>query len=135
LFEFLNWFLKKSKYGKFNLLLSHYKIYRVSNNIFINFYYYNVVLEEKRYDLEVIYLLNLINQEQKSQIGFSSSSKELLNIENYYISTVNNSQLNDIKSELLLNYDSLENFEENIKRIKIKNLYKHILKVLFSNLF
>ncbi len=62
LFEFLNWFLKKSKYGKFNLLLSHYKVYRIANNVFINFYYYNVALEEKRYDREVIYLLNLINK-------------------------------------------------------------------------
>jgi hypothetical protein len=115
--------------------LSHYKIYRVSNNIFINFYYYNVVLEEKRYDLEVIYLLNLINQESKTQLGFLDNSKELLSFENYYISTLNNLPLNDVRAETVLTIDNLENFEENAKRIKIKNLYKHLLKILFSNLF
>lgn len=41
LFHFLNWFIKKSKFIKFNLLISHYKIYRVNQKIYINLYYYN----------------------------------------------------------------------------------------------
>jgi hypothetical protein len=127
--------LKKSKYGKFNLLLSHYKIYRVANNIFINFYYYNVVLEEKRYDLEVIYLLNLINQEHKPVLKSVDNLKESTNFENYYVSSNNASLVNDFKSDILLNTEDSENFEENVKRIKSKNLYKYLLKVLFSNLF
>ena len=84
LFEFLNWFLKKSKYGKFNLLLSHYKVYRIANNVFINFYYYNVALEEKRYDREVIYLLNLINKKQKALAKTLNNVKTVINDENYY---------------------------------------------------
>jgi hypothetical protein len=107
----------------------------VFNNIFINFYYYNVVLEEKRYDLEVTYLLNLLNQEQKIQFGSSDNNRELINFENYYVSTSNISYLNDIRVETLLNVENLENLEENAKRIKVKNLYKHLLKILFSNLF
>ncbi len=41
LFHFLNWFIKKSKFIKSNLLISHYKIYRINQKVYINLYYYN----------------------------------------------------------------------------------------------
>lgn len=41
LFYFLNWFTKKSKFLKFNILMSHYKLYRSNNNVYVSLYYYN----------------------------------------------------------------------------------------------
>jgi hypothetical protein len=62
LFQFLNWFLRKSRYSRFNVLVSHYKIYRLANNIFINFYYYNANIEEKKYKYQVIFLAKLLKR-------------------------------------------------------------------------
>lgn len=41
LFHFLNWFLKKSELIEYNIIISHYKIYRINNLIYINLFYYN----------------------------------------------------------------------------------------------
>ena len=56
LFQFLTWFTKKSKFGRFNIIISHYKIYRIKDNIFINFYYYNAGLEEKKFKFHVYFI-------------------------------------------------------------------------------
>ena len=47
LFQFLNWFIKKSKFGILNIIISHYKVYRVNSNLIVNLYYYNAEFEEK----------------------------------------------------------------------------------------
>ncbi len=129
LFEFLDFFLKKSKYGKFNLLLSHYKIYRVFNNIFINFYYYNIVLEEKEYGMEILYLLNLLNYKE------NDINKKLINLENFYLSSELNSISTEIKSEICNKFNSFLNLDEINKKQKLSDLYKYTLKILFLNLF
>ncbi len=60
LFQFLNWFIKKSKFGKFNIIISHYKVYRVSNRLIVNLYYYNAGVEEKKYHFQSAFLLSLL---------------------------------------------------------------------------
>ncbi len=49
LFHFLDWFVKKPGLTKFNLLVSHYKVYRVNNYIYISFFYYNANIEGATY--------------------------------------------------------------------------------------
>lgn len=62
LFHFLNWFIKKSKFLKFNILVSHYKIYRVTNRTYINLYYYNGSTEDNNYYFQVLALNNVMKK-------------------------------------------------------------------------
>lgn len=54
LFHFLNWFIKKSKLTDFNIIISHYKIYRIHKYIYINLYYYNANFEGITYKYHVL---------------------------------------------------------------------------------
>ncbi len=125
LFEFLDWFLKKSNFIKFSLLLSHYKIYRVSNNIFINFYYYNVLLEDEEYETEVFYLLNLLNDKENNISKLKKINK------NYYISN----DFNNLSNISLNENIGQDKYEEDDQKEKVTNLYIYVAKILFLNLF
>lgn len=94
LFQFLNWFIKKSKLAKYNIIISHYKIYRLQDKVFINFYYYNAGLEEKTYHFQVLFFKNI-----------------------------------------LLKRNNLNKKIDIMSSIKIKGLYKYIIKILISNLY
>lgn len=107
LYQFLNWFTKKSKFGKFNIIISHYKVFRLYNNVYINFYYYNAGLEEKKYHFQVKFLINLLKQKER-----------LRRIKKYH--TINQEK-------------SIENLK--VSNLKIRSLYTHIIKVLISNLY
>ena len=75
LFQFLNWFTKKSKFGKFNIIISHYKVFRSFDKVFVNFYYYNAGLEEKKYYFQVNSLLNLLKKRSRSKTFSNNGSK------------------------------------------------------------
>lgn len=62
LFHFLNWFIKRSRFLKSNVIISHYKIYRLKDNIFINFYYYSAALEERNYKVQMWLFRKLIKK-------------------------------------------------------------------------
>lgn len=64
LFQFLNWFIKKTKFIKFNILISHYKIYRVNNLVFINLYYYNGNIENDTYLYQIFYFNNILKKQK-----------------------------------------------------------------------
>lgn len=67
LFYFLNWFTKKSKFFKFNILMSHYKLYRINDNLYINLFYYNA---------------DVINNDSKKVLSHILKKKKLLSIDN-----------------------------------------------------
>jgi len=54
LFYYLDWFISKSKFIRLNFLISHYKIYRTGDKVFINLYFYNGSSESKDFDSEQI---------------------------------------------------------------------------------
>ena len=56
LFFYLNWFINKSKFLKSDILVSHYKVYKVSNKVYINLYYYDVSFETKDFKYQLIHL-------------------------------------------------------------------------------
>ena len=109
LFQFLDWFIKKSKFGRFNIIISHYKIYRLNNKVYINFYYYNAGLEEKTYHHQIKSLITLLEKKNKSY-NYNSN--------------------NSVESLTLLNNTSL-----NISKDKLKSLYIYIIKSAVSNLY
>lgn len=111
LYQFLNWFTKKSKFGKFNIIISHYKVFRLYNNVYINFYYYNAGLEEKKYHFQVKFLLNLLKQKER-----------LRRIKKYHT-----------KEQFGSTEISTESFK--ITNSKVRSLYTYIIKVLISNLY
>ena len=111
LFYFLDWFTKKSKFGKFNIIISHYKVFRIYNKVYINFYYYNAGLEEKKYHFQVKFLLNLLKEKERSN-----------NVTKYQANKNN-----------ILEQISLEDFS--ISKDKVKSLYMYVIKILVSNLY
>lgn len=64
LFQFLTWFIKKTKFIKFNILISHYKIYRINGSVFINLYYYNGNIENDNYFYQIFYLNNILKKQK-----------------------------------------------------------------------
>lgn len=69
LFHFLNWFIKKSKFLNLNILISHYKIYRVHSKVYINLYYYNANSEENNIVYFPIYLNKIYNKNINKKIS------------------------------------------------------------------
>lgn len=130
LFQFLNWFTKKSKFGKFNIIISHYKIYRIYKNVYINFYYYNAGLEEKKFRFQVYFLLNLLKQKQ-------------FNI----LEKANHTDNNKVSRKIILRRNQkggvvgqkfgIKNFDfsKKISSDKIKSLYTYFIKTLISYLY
>lgn len=49
LFTYLTWFFKKSNFEKMNIILSHYKIYRLYKRTYINLYIYNAENQNLKY--------------------------------------------------------------------------------------
>lgn len=119
LFQFLDWFTKKSKFGKFNIIISHYKVFRLYNKVYINFYYYNAGLEEKKYHFQVKSLVTLLKQKEK-----------LRRVKKYQL---NNIEFHNV-SNSLTEYNEQSN-SSNISKTKIRSLYIHIIKLVISNLY
>lgn len=65
LFYFLNWFTKKTKFLKFNIVVSHYKIYKVAKKTYINLYYYNSNLYNNN---TFVFLEKIININDKLEL-------------------------------------------------------------------
>jgi len=129
LFQFLNWFTKKSKFGKFNIIISHYKIYRIYKNVYINFYYYNAGLEEKKFRFQVYYLLNLLKQKNNNIL------EKNISIENNVIRKIIFRRNN--KGSIVSHKFVFRPSENSIKisSEKIKSLYTHLIKILISYLY
>lgn len=106
LFSFLNWFINKSKFLKFNILISHYKIYRVHNSVYVNLYYYASALENVKYD----YYVNI----------FSSIFKK------NKVFTLNDSKVKSKYSQKDLNFRIIASYQYIIKLL-ISNLYWQLL--------
>lgn len=87
LFHFLNWFTKKQKFGKFNIIISHYKVFRNLNDVYINFYYYNAGLEEKKFKFQVFFLFSLLKARRK--VWYKNlktiSTKKVKNMYEYFL--------------------------------------------------
>ena len=119
LFQFLDWFTKKSKFGKFNIIISHYKVFRLYNKVYINFYYYNAGLEEKKYHFQVKSLLSLLKQKDR-----------LRRVKKYRVKNIESKNL----PNGLAAYKE-HNSSVNISKAKIKGLYVHVIKLVISNLY
>lgn len=92
LFTYLNWFLKKSNFHKSNILLSHYKIYRVYKRIYINLYIYDAESEGLNY--------KLISNIQKYYLLKKESSKNLSKKIKIYTSKFKNFVLTKVYSRI-----------------------------------
>ena len=55
----------KLKLTKSNVIISHYKIYRLQDKVYVNFYYYNAGIEEKKYRFQISFLVNLLRRKRK----------------------------------------------------------------------
>lgn len=130
LFQFLNWFTKKSKFGKFNVIISHYKVYRIYKNIFINFYYYNAGIEEKKYRFQISFLVNLLRRKRKflnkriKQKTFVTRFKRIM-----YRTSPSGKQLS--RTFLFKQKNILNKFST----AKIKSLYIFFIKIVVSNIY
>ncbi len=132
LFQFLNFFLRKSRYSRFNVLVSHYKIFRLTNNIFINFYYYNANMEEKKYKYQVIYLAKLLKR-QKRKNNFFNVFKT-----SYLVTTLEKTfrRKNKNGKSIWTNViKKLPTLDKKLERYRIKIIYKYMVKTLVSNIF
>lgn len=112
LFQFLNWFVKKSKFGKFNIIISHYKVFRLYKKVFINFYYYNAGVEEKKYYFQVSFLIALLRKKKQ--------------LKKYGI---NKNELQSVNNLLVVNK------QNTVSKLKIKSLYTYMIKTVISNLY
>lgn len=73
LFQFLNWFTRKPKFGKFNIIISHYKVFRIFGKISINFYYYNASAEEKKRYIQLNSVINLLKNNIEVKKSYSGA--------------------------------------------------------------
>ncbi len=130
LFQFLNWFTKKSKFGKFNIIISHYKVFRIYKNIFVNFYYYNAGIEEKKYKFQIFFLINLLKKKKKS---FNKQTKNIVSIARFkrLLSKTNFSGKQVSKTFFFKPKNNLNR----ISSVFIKSLYTYFIKVVISNLY
>ena len=108
LFQFLNWFVKKSKFGKFNIIISHYKVFRLYRKVFINFYYYNAGVEEKKYYFQVSFLIALLRKKK---------------------------QLRQFKKDSIINSSLTVQSDNHVSKLQIRNLYTYMIKIVISNLY
>lgn len=123
LFQFLDWFVKKSKFGKFNIIISHYKVFRLYNKVYINFYYYNAGLEEKKYHFQVKFLTDVLKKKER-----------LHRAKKYQIIEINNKNTNVNKDLIISNFKNNQVLTTFSKE-KIKSLYMYLIKVTISNLY
>lgn len=129
LFQFLNWFIRKAKFGKFNIIISHYKIFRLYQNIFINFYFYNAGLEEKKYRFQVSFLLNLL----KRRKNFLSKKVDIFKTSRRFRRLLDK-KLVKRKPSLLIKSKN-KNIKLGNSYLKTKSLYMYVIKTLISNLY
>ena len=130
LFQFLNWFTKKSKFGKFNIIISHYKVFRIYKNVFVNFYYYNAGIEEKKYRFQIFFLINLLRKKKKLTSSISKPNFEVTRFKKLLLKTSlvgkQISKIFYVKPRTLVNKLSTN---------KTKNLYTYFIKIVISNLY
>ena len=77
IFLLLNWFINKNKFTQFNILLSHYKLHRVNNNIYVNLYYYNSETNNLKNFYPISHVSKILKQEN---ISLSLTNEQLNNI-------------------------------------------------------
>jgi hypothetical protein len=94
-------------------------VFRLYNKVYINFYYYNAGLEEKKYHFQVKSLVTLLKQKEK-----------LRRVKKYQL---NNTEFHNV-SNSLTEYNEQSN-SSNISKTKIRSLYIHIIKLVISNLY
>ena len=130
LFQFLNWFTKKSKFGKFNIIISHYKVFRIYKNVFVNFYYYNAGIEEKKYRFQIFFLINLLRKKKKLTNSNLKSNFEVTRFKKLLSKTsLGGKQISKIF------YVKPKNLVNKLSTNKIKNLYTYFIKNVLSNLY
>lgn len=95
LFSFLNWFTKKSKFLKFNILMSHYKIYRINNLVYLNIYYYKDNLQPSNYNNYNDFIKDIFQNNEKLSKNFELLQEFILKkiIFNLYWRVLNQSLL------------------------------------------
>lgn len=141
LFYFMKWFLTKANFVDFGILISHYKIYKIHNRIFINLYYYYANWEDLKYKYNLItpiiknkYKLNFSNSKAedknvKKNIGLVKNKRRLFLLKNVR---------KKIKQKIyLLNSKHRLNSLQNKKKwqLDISKIYSYIFKLLISNLY
>lgn len=130
LFQFLNWFTKKSKFGKFNIIISHYKVFRIYKSIFINFYYYNAGIEEKKYRFQIFFLINLLRKKKKNALTSSVYNTEIIRLKKVLSKPISSG-----KNVLKNFYYKPKNLVNKLSTNKIKSLYTYFIKIVISNLY
>ena len=130
LFQFLNWFTKKSKFGKFNIIISHYKVFRIYKNVFINFYYYNAGIEEKKYRFQIFFLVNLLKKKKKLSNKRIKTDKTVTRFKRLLYRT--NSTGKQLSKTF---YFKPKSSISKITSTKIKGFYTYFIKTIISNLY
>ncbi len=155
LFQFLNWFKKRSKFLKFNLIISHYKIFKIYKSVFINLYYYHANIEEKKYHFQVIFLLRLLREKKNYWYKRNNKLKyEHLNKLKYeHLNKLNDERINKLNNvyrfkwlffkekasgeriyKLFFVRPKFFRKKKKSKNKRIKNLYIYFIKIIVANL-
>lgn len=121
LYQYLDWFIRKKHLLFHNFIISHYKIYRIHNKIFINLYYYTAEMEEQKYHLHIKYILRAVLDRYKkyswARRYYKTRTKITKNL------------------EYPKNYRSLYNKNYRNYGNKIRRIYKYLCKFVISYLF
>ena len=139
LFQFLNWFKKRSKFFKFNLIISHYKIFKIYKNVFINLYYYHANIEEKKYHFQVIFLLNLLRKkknyfhERNNKFKYERINK-LNNVYRFKRFSFKERASGERIYKLSYVKPKFLRKKKKSKFKRIKNLYIYFIKIVVANL-
>lgn len=94
LFTYLNWFFKKSNFEKMNILLSHYKIYRLYKRTYINLYIYDA--ESQNFRLRSIgkslnrYINKVLKKKKKKFFNLYKFNKIATRLYNYIFKSIIN---------------------------------------------
>ncbi len=124
LFQFLNWFSRKAKFGKFNIIISHYKIFRSFDKLCVNFYYYNAAAEEKKHYLQLNSLIGILKN-----INYKTSSSYYLNVYRKLGNKKKNN--NNIKNNSFKKFF----FKKSLLDRKIRSMLDYLIKNLISYLY
>ncbi len=138
LFQFLNFFLRKSRYTRFNVLVSHYKIFRLTNNIFINFYYYNANMEEKKYKYQVLFLAKLLKIKERKNKFFTKNNLFNFLKKPFLITNLQKTfQRKNRKGQSMWKNMLVKSLilKKKLARYRMKIICKYMIKTLISNIF
>lgn len=78
LFQYLNWFIKKKHMLFHNFIISHYKLYKIHDKIFINLYYYTADMEEEKYYIHNRIIMSIIWKKYKRSLWKYKNNKSKL---------------------------------------------------------